>query len=274
MVGNKKEDKFLYFNIPLKLHNKKIKQVEIIPYYDGYRYKMNITYDETSTIRNNIQMDNNKISIDIGVKDLMVIYDPESEQKIISGSIITTPNYYFNMKIDDAKSKLPKNQKTSKRIRNLLIKRENTINYRMNKIVKHLFDRYSHKDTIIIGYNEGWKQEVDMGRTMNRKFYGIPYDRLIKKIENKFQSTKIVRIGEAYTSKCDSLIMEDIRNHETYAGKRIKRGLFSSNKHKLINADLNGAINIMRLYYQKEKIPFERVNGINLYNPRRINIEL
>jgi IS605 OrfB family transposase len=274
LIGNKNDDKFLYFSLPNKLTNKKIKMIEIIPFYDGYKYKMNISYEDINEIKEPIVDMNKKISIDIGVQDLMVIYDPESDQKIINGSIITSTNYYFNKQIDDAKSKLPNGRKTSKKIRNLLIKRENTMNYRMNKIVKYLFDKYNHKDTIIIGYNEGWKQEVNMGRDMNRKFYEIPYDRLIKKIESKFQGTKIIRIGEAYTSKCDSLSLEEIRRHDTYNGKRIKRGLYSSKTHKLINADLNGAINIMRLYCKKERIPFENVNGINLCNPRRVKIEL
>jgi putative transposase len=248
--------------------------IEIIPFYDGYKYKMNISYEDINEIKEPIVDMNKKISIDIGVQCLMVIYDPESDQKIINGSIITSTNYYFNKQIDDAKSKLPNGRKTSKKIRNLLMKRENTMNYRMNKIVKYLFDKYNHKDTIIIGYNEGWKQEVNMGRDMNRKFYEIPYDRLIKKIESKFQGTNVIRIGEAYTSKCDSLSLEEIRRHDTYNGKRIKRGLYSSKTHKLINADLNGAINIMRLYCKKERIPFENVNGINLCNPRRVKIEL
>ena len=83
-----------------------------------------------------------------------------------------------------------------------------------------------------------------------------------------------MRIGEAYTSKCDSLSLEEIRYHEKYNGKRIKRGLYSSKTGRLINADLNGAINIMKLYYKQEGIKYDGVRGIHICNPRIVKIEI
>ena len=74
---------------------------------------------------------------------------------------------------------------------------------------------------------------------------------------------KLLVIKESYTSKCDALALEEINYHETYKGKRINRGLFSSSVNKLLNADINGAINIMRKY-----IPLINISGINLYNPK------
>jgi len=144
----------------------------------------------------------------------------------------------------------------------------------MNKIVKELFDLYKHKSKIIVGYNEGWKQNVEMGKKNNRKFYDIPFDRLINKMENKFGKDVIVRHQEAYTSKCDALNLENIGRNNKYDGERIKRGLFSSKTNKIINADLNGAINIMRLYCKDKKIQFNEVKGINICNPEVLKIEL
>ncbi len=74
-------------------------------------------------------------------------------------------------------------------------------------------------------------------------------------------------VKESYTSKCDSLALEIIGFHEKYLGKRHKRGLFKSSKNKLINADLNGAINIMRKY-----INLNEIKGKNLFNPKILNI--
>ena len=51
---------------------------------------------------------------------------------------------------------------------------------------------------------------------------------------------------ESYTSKCDALALEPVGKHEQYLGRRTKRGLFRSSVGKLINADHNGALNIMR----------------------------
>lgn len=271
-----KDTRFIYFNLPNNLQSKtnyRIKLVEIIPRYDGYRYKMNVVYDETVPVPK--QYFPSSISADIGMVNLLTIYDPMGQPIIIKGSYLTSINRYFNMKIDRLKSYLPKNKKTSKQIRNLLIKHENILNYRMNKIVNLLYDKYKTKDTIIIGYNEGWKQEVHMGRDTNRVFYEIPYDRLIKKIESKFLGRIVIRIGEAFTSKCDALNLEtiDYKPNNQYDGQRVHRGLYSSKTNKLINADLNGAINIMRLYYLANNIEFTQVTGINLGNPKIIKID-
>ena len=78
-----------------------------------------------------------------------------------------------------------------------------------------------------------------------------------------------MEINEAYTSKCDSFGLEEICKHEEYLGDRKKRGLFSSSIHKLINADLNGAINILRKYSEYK---YNKPRGLNLFNP--INIPL
>ena len=83
----------------------------------------------------------------------------------------------------------------------------------------------------------------------------------------------MVEIEESYTSKCDALNFEPIQMQKIYSGKRIQRGLFESGKGKLINADLNGAINIMRKYCEKNKIKMEKIDGLNIGNPKRIKIQ-
>ena len=75
-------------------------------------------------------------------------------------------------------------------------------------------------------------------------------------------------IEESYTSKCSALDNETIEKHDTYCGKRIQRGLFKSHKGKLINADVNGSYNILRLGTKSI------INHPTLFNPiktRNIN---
>lgn len=50
---------------------------------------------------------------------------------------------------------------------------------------------------------------------------------------------------ESYTSKCSFLDDEEVCKHVFYLGKRVKRGLFISSKGIEINADINGAYNIL-----------------------------
>lgn len=102
--------------------------------------------------------------------------------------------------------------------------------------------------SLAVGYNVGWKQKSNMGRKNNQKFVQIPFARLISYLRYKCEMVGIDFIvhEESYTSKCDALAFEEICKHEEYSGKRIKRGLFRSSTGKLINADQNGALNIMR----------------------------
>ena len=49
---------------------------------------------------------------------------------------------------------------------------------------------------------------------------------------------------------------------ETYNGKRIKRGLFQTQNGILINADVNGSYNIMRLGIKKLNVKLDVLNEI------------
>ena len=115
---------------------------------------------------------------------------------------------------------------------------------------------------------------VSMGSENNKKFYQIPYCKLLNKLKEKCYKygIRVEFNEESYTSKCDALSLEPIHKQEKYLGKRIKRGLFSSKIGKLINADLNGAINIMRKYLDKEKHPLKKIEGIDIYNPKIANV--
>ena len=185
----------------------------------------------------------------------------------MDGKFILSTNSNFNKKISDAQSK-----KDNNLFHKLHLKRKNVINNYFNKVVKWMAKEYSDKKLIILGYNKEWKNGVNLGRENNRKFYGIPYMSIINKIKTKFtEDDKIVFITEeSYTSKCDALAREKICKHDKYLGKRSKRGLFESSKNKLINADINGAINIMRKIYSDSDC--DVVKNTNVCNPVRINI--
>jgi IS605 OrfB family transposase len=148
-----------------------------------------------------------------------------------------------------------KKQLTSKGIRNLLIKRDNKINSYFDKIVRWITKNFSDCSKIIVGYNKSWKTGVNMGRKTNGRFYQIPYRRLLSKLRDtlKKNNQELIETEESYTSKCDALSLESVSKHKKYMGERTKRGLFASKTGVLINADLNGAINIMRKWKKERK---------------------
>jgi len=102
--------------------------------------------------------------------------------------------------------------------------------------------------TLVIGKNPNWKQEVEMGKRNNQNFVQIPHARFIEILtyKAKLVGIRVIVTEESYTSKCSFLDMEPIKKHEKYIGKRIKRGMFKSATGTLINADVNGAYNIIR----------------------------
>ena len=117
---------------------------------------------------------------------------------------------------------------------------------------------------LFIGKNAGWKEGINLGVKMNQTFVSIPYNRLIEMLQYKckLKGFKVVLVNEAYTSKCSFLDNELVCKHETYNGKRIKRGLFQSQKGILINADVNGSFNIMRLGLKQTNVKLDVLNEI------------
>ena len=146
----------------------------------------------------------------------------------------------------------------SSKIANLSYKRNKRINDFLHKTSRYLVDFcVKHKiGTIVIGRNKEWKESIQLGRITNQNFVYIPFYKLFKMLEYKCKriGIKLVQQEESYTSKCDSLSFEEVKRHDTYKGSRIKRGLFLSSIGKVLNADINGALNILRKYLIKNAI--------------------
>lgn len=257
---------YIYINLPKAIKNKKIKLIQIQPYGNKYYIYINYEYNENNEKLNFKKMSiKNSISIDPGIKNLMTIYNPTGNQHIIHSKLVTI-NEFYNKKIAELKSinKKQFNLNSFNRLYSLLNERENKINIEINNIINLLLTTYPDKRYFIMGYNEKWKNKVNLGSKTNRIFYNIPYKRILDKLDSKLksQSKYLIKNEESFTSKCDSLNLENISKHEIYDGQRIFRGLFLSKTGKTINADLNAAINIMR-----KKINLTEIKGLNIFNP-------
>ena len=126
---------------------------------------------------------------------------------------------------------------------------------------------------IVVGYNRDWKDSIRIGHRNNQTFVSIPYLKLIQYLDYKCKLVGINLIlhEEGYTSKCDSLTLEKVEKHDVYSGKRIKRGLFQSCIGKLINADVNGSINILRKVVDDSVVKTQIINSGLLFNPIKYN---
>jgi putative transposase len=123
--------------------------------------------------------------------------------------------------------------------------------------------------TVVIGYNLNWKKNCQIGKRNTQNFVTIPYYKLIQQLDYKAeeQGITVIKQEESYSSKCSFLDNESITHHSHYLGRRITRGLFKSQKDIIINADVNGAYNIMKKAFLNA-IDANRIEDVGLHPTR------
>lgn len=140
--------------------------------------------------------------------------------------------------------------KNSKRLNRLTTKRNNKVKDYLHKASTMLVNQLISNNVckVVIGKNDGWKKEINIGKRNNQNFVNIPHAVFIEMVcyKCKLNGIEVVLREESYTSKCSFIDNEPIKKHDSYAGRRVKRGLFRSENGTFINADLNGALNILR----------------------------
>lgn len=232
-------------NIRIKTKIHDIQQVRIVPQNNVIVVEVIYKVD----CKSNISDVRKYCGVDFGLDNLMSCGFSDVRPMLINGRPLKSINWYYNKKKAELQSLL-KNKYTSNRITNLIIKRNNKINNYLHKSSR-LFINYLVSNDItdvVIGYNKEWKQGINIGRVNNQNFVNIPYYKLLNMLTYKCELLGItVHITEeSYTSKCSFLDNEEICKHDDYKGKRIKRGLYKSSDGRLINADVNGALNILK----------------------------
>lgn len=239
----------LKLTIPTK--KEEVKQVRIVPQLNYY--VIEVVYEvQEEELRTGVVTG----AIDLGLNNIATIVTNDKKNPLIlSGRKLKSINQYYNKNIAKSKRKLPKEVYTSKNIEKLWTKRANKIDYETHKISKYIVELMDEREVskLIIGNNGGWKQGINLGKRNNQNFVYIPYKKIIDQIIYKCQmkGIEVIVREESYTSKASFLdydyiptINEDDEVKD-FSGKRIKRGLYRTNKGKKINADVNGAYNIM-----------------------------
>ena len=190
--------------------------------------------------------------IDLGVNNLVTLANNIGERPIIiNGRVIKSINQYFNKRKAkmQAELMLRNGKHKSKALEGLSYKRHNRIKTHLHKASRAVVNWcIEHRiDTLVCGLNKGWKQECVLSKPNAQKFVCIPYDMLIKQLEYKCQSAGIrfVLTDEAYTSGTSFLDGEQPIQEKYNRSRRKKRGLFQATD-KLINADVNGALQIIK----------------------------
>jgi len=228
--------------LPNYIDKNQIKCLRILNFYN--KIKIEIVYEKETRP---IDYENNRaIGIDIGLNNLAAITSNEQHLSwLINGRPLKSINQYYNKKLAQLKSKNAVAQiDILSRKRKLKI--DNYLHWASRMVVNLCLEHKIPK--IVIGKNDNWKQDINLGRRNNQNFVQIPFAKFIEMIEYKAEEVGIIVIltEESYTSKCDHLAGEEMKHQEEYLGRRIKRGQFRSSVGKILNADLNGAIGILR----------------------------
>lgn len=255
---------------PFKTNVDSFQQVRIVP--NATCYIVEVVYEkEEKDLGMN---ENNFISLDLGLNNYVSAVSNVEQSFIINGKIMKSFNHWFNKR----KAKLMSfvgDKGTSNRLEKLNNKRNFWIDDKNHKVSRFIVNYCIEHNigTIIIGKNKQWKNGINIGKKNNQKFVELPHAKLIDKIiyKAKLVGIKVVETEESYTSKCDALALEPIKKQASYLGKRVKRGLFQSNVGKIINADINGAINIARKVIGDSFVK-EIVNSGLVFRPKTINI--
>lgn len=233
--------------------DQKLKQARFI--YKGDHFVVEIVYDNEVDVPK-VEDNNRVVAIDPGLNNLVTIANNFNEQPIlIKGSKLKSINRYYNKEINKLKSDLDnaqnkkgkseKRQGTTKRINKLWEKRGNIMQTEMHKISKKIVDYCVENNVckVIIGKNKLQKQHSKL-----KNFVQIPLDSLIQKLQYKLEDVgiEVVITEESYTSGTSFIDNEQPIKKDYDKKRRHKRGMFISNEGKMINADVNGALQILK----------------------------
>ena len=226
-------------------HN--IDQVRIVP-RDGH-YVVEVVY--TTDIQPNDKLDYSLFAgTDLDNLAMVVSNKPGFKPFRVNGRPLKSINPYYNKEKAKLQRQLGGRRKGSKRIAQLTHKRNCKVKHYLHVASRRVIDRLVEEGSgvLVIGKNKNWKQEITLGRQTNPNFVSIPHAQFADMLVYKAQlaGMEVILTEESYTSKCSFLEGESIRKHETYAGKRVSRGLYIASNGQDINADVNGAYNIIR----------------------------
>ena len=277
----KKTHQEVKVKLPSVLKDKKIKEIRIIPKQHSRYFEIQYIY-EVEEVQRELN-ENNVLGIDLGIDNLCTCVTNTGASFIIDGRKLKSINQYYNKinaKLQGIKDK-QKIECTTLRQKRITRKRNNRINDYLSKTARTIVNYCLNNDIgkLVLGYNEDFQRNSNIGNINNQNFVNIPYWKLRDKLIYlcKLYGIEFKLQEESYTSKAsffdgDEIPVYDKENLQEYvfSGKRIKRGLYQTSGGKLINADCNGALNILR----KSKVVDLSIlyNRGELDTPKRIRI--
>lgn len=275
------EVKQIAIPFPKRLSDKTIKEVRILPCSNGKVFKIQYVY-EVSEESKNLNRDN-VLSIDLGIDNLATCVSTIGTPFIMDGRKIKSINHQWNKEMARLRSiSMKQKLKTTNRIQKITAKRNNRVNDCIKKTARYIINYCIENDIgiLIVGYNADFKRNSNIGKVNNQNFVQIPLGDLRNQLNFLCWKYGIeyTEQEESYTSKSSFLdkdMLPEYKPEQPYtgkfSGKRIHRGLYRSANGTIVNADVNGAANIMRKC--KQNVNFDKLCLRLLASPVRIRLQ-
>lgn len=240
-------------------------KTEVKPQYGGY--SILLTFKEDIILPEVPKFPKRILGIDVGVDNFCAVANNFGDIPfLIKGGAVKSMNQNFNKERARLLSEVTKgsdsthSKKETKRLHTLSRKRETRLRDFFYKTAWYLvrYAKQQQAEVIVAGHNEDQKQNICIGRQNNQNFVSIPFCRFLDIL--RYTAAKagipVVLREESYTSRASLLDLDaipaykkgDTTNH-TFSGKRVHRGIYKTDKGLFINADINGAGNILRKEY-------------------------
>ena len=196
------------FSIKTKVNPDRICQVRLVPKCDSY--VIEVIYDEQESTASD---DNFVASIDLGLNNLVALTSNQAgfTPLLINGRPLKSINQFYNKRKAQLQPQLKGNRKTSPRIQRLTRCRHQKIDNYLHHASRLIVDilRTKQIGTLVVGKNEQWKTEINLGKQTNQNFVSIPHARLIEMLEYKARlvGIKVILQEESYTSQATSWVL-------------------------------------------------------------------
>jgi IS605 OrfB family transposase len=256
-VSYKKKHSPVEITIPPILAGKTIKEIRIIPKADARFFEIQYTY-KAECVQRKLNT-SNALALDFGVDNLITAVSNSGKSFIIDGKRLKSINQWYNKynaRLQSIKDKQHIEKETNRQ-KAIARNRNNKVNDYLSKSALKVVEYCLQNDigTLVAGYNITFQRNPNMGKANNQNFVNIPYGRLRSKLRYlcELNGIRYIEQEESYTSKAsfwdkDDIPVYDAENPRQYSfsGKRIYRGLYRTKSGKRFNADVNGALNILR----------------------------
>ena len=254
-----------------------LREIRVIPRAIGYSVEVvyNKLVPEINVKGKNVG------AIDLGIVNLLTYVDNIGNRPIVvkdEGKGVKSICHFYLKEVKRLRQRYAKQQQQQPNQKNKLLygkkfyhlreTKRRKVNNWIHQVSKQFVDLWDQTGItkVFVGYNPGWKQQLRLRKKTTQMFVLVPFDKIINALKYKAEERgiEVKRLEEDYTSKCSFLDNEYPKKRRRYKGKRVKRGMFRAASGTLINADVNGAFNIM-LLGDPQALPKRSVDGVGGY---------